>query len=258
MRPLVIFFPNGPPLRLRWAHYFRMRDHGSSLFSVVKNLHILIPSSLSSNFSPRRLQGKENILPHLRRILRQYFPVMQSEASLEQCFTSPPLLSFRRPRNLRDILVYGTQKNTSAQDAPFGTHKCLHSRCLTGPIVHNITQIQTNSGLKHIRDRFTCDTSSLVYVITCSKSNSVYVGETGQKLRERMNGHRADIKNKNNTPVGLHFNAKGHEPRISGLQKTAQDTTARRIREKKWIKLLKSCRADKCMNRDSGIDFLIL
>ena len=172
-------------------------------------------------------------LPDLRQILRQYFPVLQSEASLEQCFTSPPLLSFRRTRNLRDILVYGTQKNTSAQDAPIGTHKCLHSRCLTCPIVHNITQIQTNSGLKHVRDRFTCDTSSLVYVITCSKCNSVYVGKTGQKLRERMNGHRADIKNKNNTPVGLHFNAKGHEPRISGLQKTAQDTTARRVREKK-------------------------
>ena len=162
-------------------------------------------------------------LPDLRRILRQYFPVLQSEASLEQCFTAPPPLSFQRPRNLRDILVYGTQKNTSAQDAPIGTHKCLHSRCLTCPIVKNITQIQTNSGLKHIRARFMCDTSPLVCVITCSKCNSVYVGETGQKLCmcERMNGHRADIKNKNNTPVGLHFNAKGHEPRISGLQKNS-------------------------------------
>ena len=39
MRPHVIYFTNWPPLRLRWAHYFRMRDHGSSLFSAVKNLH---------------------------------------------------------------------------------------------------------------------------------------------------------------------------------------------------------------------------
>ena len=39
MRPHFIYFPNWPPLRLRWAHYFRMRDHGSSLFSAVKNLH---------------------------------------------------------------------------------------------------------------------------------------------------------------------------------------------------------------------------
>ena len=34
----VIYLPNRPPLRLRWAHYFRMRDHGSSFFSAVKNL----------------------------------------------------------------------------------------------------------------------------------------------------------------------------------------------------------------------------
>ena len=89
----------------------------------------------------------------------------------------------------------------------------------------------------------------------------LYVDETGQKLRERMNGYRADIKkNKNNTPVGLFFNAKGHEPRISGLEKTAQDTTARRVREKKWITLLETSITHNCMNRDLqlGIDFLIL
>ena len=40
----------------------------------------------------------------------------------------------------------------------------------------------------------------------------------GQKLRERMNGHRADIKNKSNTPVGLHFNAKRHELRQPRLE----------------------------------------
>ena len=198
-------------------------------------------------------------LPDLRRILRQYFPVLQSEASLEQCFTAPPLLSFRRPRNLRDSLVYGTQKNTSAQDAPNGTQKCLHSRCLTCPIVHNITQIQTNSGLKHIRDRFTCDTSSLIYVITCSKCNSVYVGETGQKLRERMNGHRADIKKKEQHARRTTFQREGTgAPDFRIAKKTAQDTTARRVCEKKWIKLLESCKTYKCMNRDSGIDFLIL
>ena len=33
---------------------------------------------------------------------------------------------------------------------------------------------------------------------------------TGQKLRERMNGHRADIRNKAATPVEIHFNMLGH------------------------------------------------
>ena len=48
MRPPVIYFPNWPPLRLRWGHYFRMRDHGSSLFSAVKNLHVPHPFVLTN------------------------------------------------------------------------------------------------------------------------------------------------------------------------------------------------------------------
>ena len=43
----------------------------------------------------------------------------------------------------------------------------------------------------------------------------------GQKLHERMNGHRADIKNKSNTPVGLHFNTKGHQLRQHRLETVA-------------------------------------
>ena len=48
MQPPVIYFPIWPPLRLRWGHYFRMRDHGSSLFSAVKNLHVPHPFVLTN------------------------------------------------------------------------------------------------------------------------------------------------------------------------------------------------------------------
>ena len=47
--------------------------------------------------------------------------------------------------------------------------------------------VQTNSGLKHIRDRFTCDTSSLVYVITCSKCNRQSVCRRDGKKIAREN-----------------------------------------------------------------------
>ena len=43
--------------------------------------------------------------------------------------------------------------------------------------------------------------------------------ETGKKLRERINGHRADIRYKAATPVGIHFNKLRHELRISSLKK---------------------------------------
>ena len=104
----------------------------------------------------------------------------------------------------------------------------------------------------------TCDTASLVYLITCSACNAAYVGETGNKLRERLNGHRADIRNKRDTPVGVHFNMANHNLRVSGLERTGADTTSRRVREKKWIGIVAESQAFTCMNRDNGIDFLVL
>ena len=40
--------------------------------------------------------------------------------------------------------------------------------------------------------------------------NCVYVGETGCKVRERMNQHRFDISRHNDTPVAAHFSLPGH------------------------------------------------
>ena len=98
----------------------------------------------------------------------------------------------------------------------------------------------------------------VVYLITCSSCNAVYVGETGQKLRERLNGHRADIRNGNDTPVGVHFGQPGHELRVSGQELTSKNATSRKVRERSWIDFFKQTEVYSCMNRDDGIDFLTL
>ncbi|MDF8238703.1 hypothetical protein P4715_15110, partial [Listeria monocytogenes] len=39
----------------------------------------------------------------------------------------------------------------------------------------------------------------------------MYIGQTGQSLRKRVNGHKSDVKNYNiHKPVGEHFNLSGH------------------------------------------------
>ena len=200
-------------------------------------------------------------LPDLGRLLRQFQPILQSTDDLASCFSQTPLLSYRRPRNLRDILVHADNKAlapTGTNLVP-GTFQCLHPRCKTCRSISNITAVATKTGRNRpIRDHMTCDTASLVYLITCSACNAAYVGETGNKLRERLNGHRADIRNKRDTPVGVHFNMANHNLRVSGLERTGADTTSRRVREKKWIGIVAESQAFTCMNRDNGIDFLVL
>ena len=95
-------------------------------------------------------------------------------------------------------------------------------------------------------------------MITCSTCNVAYVGDTGQKLRERLNGHRADIRNKADTPVGVHFGMSDHHLHVSGLERTSSDTWSRRLWERAWICFIQKSNVFTCMNRDNGVDILTL
>lgn len=58
-----------------------------------------------------------------------------------------------------------------------------------------------------------CSARNLIYLITCTKCELQYIGETGDTLRNRLNNHRSDIKNKKQTAVGVHFNTLHHTMR---------------------------------------------
>ena len=160
-------------------------------------------------------------------LIQQFLPVLQSDENLLTCFSATPLLSYRRPRNLRDLLVHTMCKNPDHRvHSAAGSYKCEHARCMTCATIVNLTRIELKSESRPIHGHFTCETRALVYLITCSSCNAVYVGETGQKFRERLNEHRADIRNGNDTPVGVHFGHPGHELRVSGLELTSKNATS--------------------------------
>ena len=84
------------------------------------------------------------------------------------------------------------------------------------------------------------------------------MGETGCPLRTRMMQHRAAIKNAEDTPVGVHFNQQGHEPRVRVLDSAPTNVIQRRILEAKWIRHFKQQPMVTLLNRDDGADILAL
>ena len=58
-----------------------------------------------------------------------------------------------------------------------------------------VTMINTN-----------CQSSNIIYLITCSSCGIQYVGQTKNRLLTRFQGHHYDIKNHNDTTVSRHFN----------------------------------------------------
>ena len=198
-------------------------------------------------------------LPPLANLLQSSFNVLQSNEHLRRHFDLP-IVSYRRPKNLRDLLV-STSGSVAGSSGPKadGTFPCETSRCKTCEAVHNLDTVDCKEPYK-VRGHFTCTSSSVVYLISCGKPGceAVYVGETGCSLRERMNGHRFSIKNKTNTPVGMHFSTEGHNPRVSVIQKAPQDILQRRLLEKSWIDRLKKSPGKLLLNRDDGLDIRVL
>ena len=126
---------------------------------------------------------------------------------------------------------------------------CHSKRCKTcSHITKETSFISSRSGLTYpIVTETNCNSSDLVYLIDCTNPACLqtrkppqYVGETGQKLRERMNGHRSAVRHSEPTPVGQHFNLPGHsfdDAQVTVIEKT-NGTEERHKREYHWISQL--------------------
>ena len=90
-------------------------------------------------------------------------------------------------------------------------------------------------------DSFNCKTRNIIYLITCSKCNVQYVGETGRCLSERLKNHRSCILTRKPTPISAHFNEPGHEITrhlkaitIDKITDSIDSTRTRKERELIW------------------------
>ena len=179
---------------------------------------------------------------HLRRIFQQ------------------PLVAYRCPRNLQDLLVDTRQHGiTSSLANDNGTFPCQSALCKTCVLVYNLMDLPFGDRqVYHVTGRYNCAASAVVYLITCSVCDAAYVGETGRTLRERMIGHRQDIRSHADTPVALHFGESTHNIRVSVIQQAPCDTVQRRTAERGWIKKVRDSSPFTVLNRNEGMDILLL
>ena len=93
---------------------------------------------------------------------------------------------------------------------------CNHPRCATCKVhLNHSTSFKSNYPLNrrvyHIRHPFTCQTTNVVYLITCTKCKKQYVGCTSAQLKVRINQHRSCINNKKGSYIHKHFNLPDHK-----------------------------------------------
>ena len=136
---------------------------------------------------------------------------------LKEVFTEPPMVAFKRQRNIRDKIIRAKipTKSTRNQRSIPGMKKC--GKCVVCPFVKAGTQVKSKNKTWNIVKPFNCLTKNVVYFIECQKDRCkngdtyIYIGETEKPIETRIWPHLGDIRNKViNQATGLHFNSKGH------------------------------------------------
>ena len=170
-----------------------------------------------------------------KRILLDNFDILSTDPETRRIFTEVPLVSYRRDKNLRDVLVHSS--GYSHTDA--GTYPCRRPRCLTCKYTTPRTNVQGPKSVYTIRDRFTCQSENVVYCIVCRRCSVLYIGETGKRLRERFSEHLRSIRNHSpGFPVAEHFNSASHsldDITVCGLKQCSGGNTSRKQQEMRLI-----------------------
>eukprot|EP00061_Rhincodon_typus_P000636 g12276.t1 len=85
---------------------------------------------------------------------------------------------------------------------------------------------------------FTCTSANVVYCIRCNRCGLLYIGETKQRLGDRLVEHLCSVRNKQlHLPVANHFSSLSHsldDVSILGLLHCHNDAT-RRLQEQHII-----------------------
>lgn len=183
-------------------------------------------------------------LPDIRDILDHHWTTIESSTKLNKMFPEQPVVAYRRPKSLRDILVRAKLRS-SDNDPPGLSQPCKTSRCQTCKTMSPTQTFKSCSGaMSSVKGTHNCKTANAVYLITCNICHKQYVGETKQALNKRMNLHRSDWKTRkfNRSPVAEHFNAADHS--FENVELCCIESNAlwsdkqRKARETYWIRRL--------------------
>ena len=130
--------------------------------------------------------------------------------------------------------------------------QCRSKNCKTCKTLITDNSFSSNftkrSFTTHCFDNLSCKSTNLVYGIECGLCGLIYIGETKDQLRSRMNGHRLQINHGGNQLLYRHFNLPDHSilsMKVRILEKIYHPTNNpnlstpfRRKREEHWIQQL--------------------
>lgn len=149
----------------------------------------------------------------IKRIINKHWHIVATDLALD-CFKTSPRLVFKRPPNLRNLLVRAHLPPLTPphflQSVPHGNYRCGNcTQCNFTQKTTIFRHPRTGKSFK-IRGVITCNTANVVYMLKCP-CGLAYVGKTTRPLKTRISEHRSNIRTRDTkSPVALHFTQASH------------------------------------------------
>jgi len=202
------------------------------------------------NFSPH--------LPSVSNIIHKHYRTLTSNPEMKRLFPMPPMVAFKQETNLKRMLcrakiLKNDSKGSRRLQNTVGLKRCLKPPCKMCSVVNESPVLQADSAgtTYNLHGKFSCETSSVIYKIGCTKCKVSYVGQTGRPIRKRIEEHLTYIR-LNKEATGVHFNLPGHDLshfQVQVIEHVKPATrTLRETREQFWIQTL-GTKEPKGLNR---------
>lgn len=107
-------------------------------------------------------------LPNIHSILHKHISTLHRSKNLKDIFPQPPLVAFRRDKNIKDILVHKKHNNKFYHKE----NKCepCGKNCALCPYIVEDNSFKGKDGTKYqIQGHINCKTVGIIYAIFCKK-----------------------------------------------------------------------------------------
>ena len=151
----------------------------------------------------------------LEKITKRNWDLLARSTATKPLNEKRVIYAYRRPKNLRDLLVTAKLNEKKPTTKTNNGNKCKTRDCRYCPRLDKSGTITSNYSKRQYvtKTNISCKSNNLVYCITCTKCNHQYVGQTKRRLMDRFQGHFWCIQSKSidNNDVARHFNQPGHD-----------------------------------------------
>ncbi len=163
--------------------------------------------------------------PPMKDIISKHWPILGRSNATRALLDCKIVYGFSRPKNLRDHLCSAkltpTKSVGSVQGKVVNDNDCNRpNTCNHCPKLNKSGRITSlsNGRTYKIPSHVTCQSNNLIYALTCNICHIQYVGQTKNRIMDRFNSHKTDIRNHNDTTVARHMtfhNASPNDPPIT-------------------------------------------